>query len=432
MLIKLFLSVIIFFLFFVCFALLRKIQEKSEKNIELLSKNNFFVNENENLKQQINDLVTKNTNMLLEYEDLKEVYNELRIKNEQIKFELLNKKESIKEILMIKDELTNQFKLISNEIIKNQGTNFNTQQEKNLLNLINPLNKDIIELKEKLKETDKNNIESKVAIETQINNLMEQTKNIGEKADNLADVLKDNKKVQGNWGEMTLRNIFESIGFINGIDYFIQERKENESNNILIPDFVVNLPEEKKIIIDVKVSINNYKEYVNSKNDTEKDKYMKDYCKDIKNHINELSNKEYQKLYNQSPDFVFMYLPLESAYFAAIKYDEKLMKNAIEKKINIVTASTIVPILETIKSFKNIEKQSKNVEKIIYLANRLCEKFEKYRENMEKVKSSLDNAISVYYDAYNYIIEGKGNIKKTVEEIGSYIGKNIETENISG
>ena len=432
MLIKLFLSVIIFFLFFVCFVLLRKIQEKSEKNIELLSKNNFFVNENENLKQQINDLVTKNTNMLLEYEDLKEVYNELRIKNEQIKFELLNKKESIKEILMIKDELTNQFKLISNEIIKNQGTNFNTQQEKNLLNLINPLNKDIIELKEKLKETDKNNIESKVAIETQINNLMEQTKNIGEKADNLADVLKDNKKIQGNWGEMTLRNIFESIGFINGIDYFIQERKENESNNILIPDFVVNLPEEKKIIIDVKVSINNYKEYVNSKTDIEKDKYMKDYCRDIKNHINELSNKEYQKLYNQSPDFVFMYLPLESAYFAAIKYDEKLMKNAIEKKINIVTASTIVPILETIKSFKNIEKQSKNVEKIIYLANRLCEKFEKYRENMEKVKSSLDNAISVYYNAYNYIIEGKGNIKKTVEEIGSYIGKNIETENISG
>lgn len=432
MLIKLFLSVIIFFLFFVCFVLLRKIQEKSEKNIELLSKNNFFVNENENLKQQINDLVTKNTNMLLEYEDLKEVYNELRIKNEQIKFELLNKKESIKEILMIKDELTNQFKLISNEIIKNQGTNFNTQQEKNLLNLINPLNKDIIELKEKLKETDKNNIESKVAIETQINNLMEQTKNIGEKADNLADVLKDNKKVQGNWGEMTLRNIFESIGFIDGIDYFIQERMENESNNILIPDFVVNLPEEKKIVIDVKVSINNYKEYVNSKNDTEKDKYMKDYCKDIKNHINELSNKEYQKLYNQSPDFVFMYLPLESAYFAAIKYDEKLMKNAIEKKINIVTASTIVPILETIKSFKNIEKQNKNVEKIIYLANRLCEKFEKYRKNMENVKSSLDNAISVYYDAYNYIIEGKGNIKKTVEEIGSYIGKNIETENISG
>ena len=432
MLIKLFLLVIIFFLFFVCFVLFKKIQEKSEKNIELLSKNNFFVNENENLKQQINDLVTKNTNMLLEYEDLKEVYNELRIKNEQIKFELLNKKESIKEILMIKDELTNQFKLISNEIIKNQGTNFNTQQEKNLLNLINPLNKDIIELKEKLKETDKNNIESKVAIETQINNLMEQTKNIGEKADNLADVLKDNKKVQGNWGEMTLRNIFESIGFIDGIDYFIQERMENESNNILIPDFVVNLPEEKKIVIDVKVSINNYKEYVNSKNDTEKDKYMKDYCKDIKNHINELSNKEYQKLYNQSPDFVFMYLPLESAYFAAIKYDEKLMKNAIEKKINIVTASTIVPILETIKSFKNIEKQNKNVEKIIYLANRLCEKFEKYRENMGKVKSSLDNAISVYYDAYNYIIEGKGNIKKTVEEIGSYIGKNIETENISG
>lgn len=432
MLIKLFLSVIIFFLFFVCFVLLRKIQEKSEKNIELLSKNNFFVNENENLKQQINDLVTKNTNMLLEYEDLKEVYNELRIKNEQIKFELLNKKESIKEILMIKDELTNQFKLISNEIIKNQGTNFNTQQEKNLLNLINPLNKDIIELKEKLKETDKNNIESKVAIETQINNLMEQTKSIGEKADNLADVLKDNKKIQGNWGEMTLRNIFESIGFINGIDYFIQERKENESNNILIPDFVVNLPEEKKIIIDVKVSINNYKEYVNSKTDIEKDKYMKDYCRDIKNHINELSNKEYQKLYNQSPDFVFMYLPLESAYFAAIKYDEKLMKNAIEKKINIVTASTIVPILETIKSFKNIEKQNKNVEKIIYLANRLCEKFEKYRKNMENVKSSLDNAISFYYDAYNYIIEGKGNIKKTVEEIGSYIGKNIETENISG
>ena len=424
MLINLFLLLIISFLFFVCFFLFKKFQEISEDKSRLYLENSSLNKDNENLNKQLDELRQNNIRLSNELKDLKEKYEGLFIKNEQFKSKFDYKEKIINEFSNMKEQLINQFKVISNDVVRDQKLTFDEQQKTNLINLLNPFKNQIDEFAKKLQETNKNNLENKISMEEQIKNLIEQSKNIGDKADNLAEALKGNKKVQGNWGEMTLRNIFESVGFIKDIDYIEQDRVKNELGKTFIPDFIVNLPQERKIIIDVKVSINNYQEYINSKNDSNGMEYIERYCQDIRNHMNELSSKEYQKFYTKSPDFVFMYLPLESAYFTAIKHDKKLMQDATEKKISIVTASTIIPILETIKSFKNFERQNKNIEKIVFLANRLCEKFEKYYENMAKIKTNLDNANSAYFDAYNYIFDGKGNLRKTIEEIGSYLGKN--------
>ncbi len=424
MLINLFLLFIIFALILLCFFLFKRLQKLFEDNNKFYLENTALNKDNENLNKQLNELKNNNLNLSNELEDLRKIYNGLIIKSEQFRTKLEDKENIIIEFSNIKEQLINQFKVISNDIIKDQKITFNEQQKESLSNLLTPFKNQIDEFSKKLQETNLNSIENKISIEGQIKNLIEQSKNIGDKADNLAEALKGNKKVQGNWGEMTLRNIFESVGFIKDIDYIEQDRVKNELGKTLIPDFIVNLPQERKIIIDAKVSINNYQEYINSKNDSNGMEYIERYCQDIRNHMNELSSKEYQKFYTKSPDFVFMYLPLESAYFTAIKHDKKLMQDATEKKISIVTASTIIPILETIKSFKNFERQNKNIEKIVFLANRLCEKFEKYYENMAKIKTNLDNANSAYFDAYNYIFDGKGNLRKTIEEIGSYLGKN--------
>lgn len=431
MLINFILVTTILVLFSTYFFLFKKIKELFEDKNKLYLENSLLYRDNENLARQIDELKSDNNNLLNKLEDLKKLYNGLLLESEQFRLKLRDREKTISEFSNIKEQLLGQFKVISSEVIKEQKISFSEQQKEGLTNLLNPFKSQIDEFTRKLQETNKNSIETKVSMEEQIKNLIEQSKNIGDKADNLAEVLSNNRKIQGNWGEMTLRNIFESVGFVNGIDYIEQDRTKDEDGKTFIPDFIVNLPQERKIIIDAKVSIVNYQEYINSKNNYDRIEYMKKYCQDIRNHLKELSSKEYQKLYAKSSDFVFMYLPLESAYFVAIKNDKKLMEEATERKINIVTASTIIPILETIKSFRNFERQNKSIEKIVYLANRLCEKFDKYHESMEKIRININNANSAYLDAYNYMFDGKGNLRKTTEEIGAYLGKNNLTEFIA-
>lgn len=231
-----------------------------------------------------------------------------------------------------------------------------------------------------------------MSFEEQIKILSRNNDNLAKEAQDLTTALKGNKKLQGNWGEIQLENLLDITGLKEGIDYIRQETVVNEDGKIHRPDIVVNLPNGRKVIVDSKVSLNNYSEYISRDNEEEKKNYIKLYIDDLKNHIKELSSKEYYKDLKQqsiSLDYVFMFVPLERAYIDAVDYDKSIYRFAFDNRIAIVTPSSLMPILKTIEYLWSIEKQNKNVEEIVKLAETIYKKIVLFKEDMEGIKKVL-------------------------------------------
>lgn len=378
----------------------------------------------------------------------------LKERNDKIK-ELQNEKENLieykikyevsennnKMLIEDKEQMALKFKEISNSVLMQQKEYFEQQQKNGLSNILQPLQVEIKNFKEKVIEADKNTIETKTALNSHIEDLIKQTNNIGQQADNLANALKGDKKRQGNWGEMQLKNIFEINGLQENIDYqcqyYIKDLIDNEKKYYL--DFVLYLPDNKKIILDSKVSLNNYEKYINASDENEKDAYLKQYVADLKKHITELSDKEYQRVFKEYKkesqsdvlDFVFMFLPLESAYIDALKFDDGLYSFAFKNKVSIVTASSLLPVIKMIQQIWNIERQNKNIESIVEKSVNLYNKICSFVEYFNKIEVSIDNAKKSFCDAKKYLISGRSNAIKTCEDIKHLFGKNKVNKDIN-
>ena len=333
-----------------------------------------------------------------------------------------------KDINKLKDEMTSNFKNISHSIIEEQGENFKKTQRDVFIHFQNEVKNFI----SKVEENTKTNNNNKTSLEEQIKLLMTNNNNLAKEANELTDALKGNKKIQGNWGEIQLERIIEMVGLKEGIDYTKQERF-TENDKIYIPDYIINLPNDRRIIIDSKVSLNNYIEYTKSESKEDKEKYLKMYINDIKQHINELSNKEYQNLIKEnSLDYVFMFLPLEHAYIDAIDNDNSIYELAFKKHVAIATPSSIFPIIRTIQNLWNVERQNKNVEAIVEIGRKIYEKVSLFTVDMEKIKNNIDNLNKSYIDAYKKLYNGNANVIKLTEELKKYgisTNKEISYEN---
>lgn len=362
-----------------------------------------------------------------ELEDLKQKLNFLQEENKILsnensifKEKNTNQAENIKTIVNIRDQLAIHFKTIATDVTNEQKNLFS----KDLNNLLLPFSTEIENVRKELKNVENLTQENKITISANINNLLEKTVDIGNKADNLASTLKGNKKLQGNWGEMQLTSLFDSMGFKEGINYETQYNIKKEDNSNLFLDFILNLTENKKIIIDSKISLVNYSKYMETNNEEEKQRYLKQYCEDIKNHIKNLNSKEYHKIYkefkkdnSETLDFVFMFLPLESAYIEAINYDASILDLAFQKQIVLVTISSIIPTIRIISKIWYFENQNNNLQEIFYKINNILEKFSKFTKIFEKIDICLTSARDAYNDAYSYIYTGNANISKTISEI---------------
>lgn len=358
---------------------------------------------------------------------LNEKNKKLTIENEKLKFLIEEKEKNLVEISNIKEKLSNQFEIVSNEIIQKQKEIFNKEQKNSLNNILDPLKEQLENYDKKIQENKEAMIENTGSMKAHIDSLIKQTCDIGNKADNLATALKNDKKAQGNWGELKLKNLLESVGFIENIDYTNQEHIKDSKGNEFILDFVINLPDERKLIIDSKVSLVNYERYINCEDRDGQKKFLGEYYRDITKHIKELGDKKYYKLYgNESLEFVFMFLPLEGAYFEVINYDNNLFDIAFKNRIAIVTGSSLVPVLRMIEHLWSIEKQNKNIEEIVKLSERMYDKIVKFIESMENIGNNLIKAKKSYNEAINYLNRGNGNILKTAEDISHLSGKNRE------
>ncbi|MDR0571762.1 MAG: DNA recombination protein RmuC [Rickettsiales bacterium] len=348
--------------------------------------------------------------------------NKLLLENEKYRTQLVFMGETIEKL---KNEMFLQFKNISNDVIRQQKSDFDIAQKESFGIILNPLNKEIQDFKKKITDFDKDVNENKVEIREKINILVEQTIKIGEEANNLTKALMGDKKMQGNWGELRLINLLESAGFVEDEDFFTQKAEKNSGDETVIFDCVVKIPGEKFLIIDSKVSIVNYEKYVNSESEEEREYYMKMYRNDIKNHIEELGKKEYHRiLKTNSPDFVFMFLPLENAYLDVIRYDKDLFNLAMKQKVAMTTASSLIPVVNMIKNLWDIEKQNKNIQSIVDCANTIYNKIRKFAERIDIIEKNLNNAKKSCTEAKSYLSSGRDNILRTCNKMMKLGGKN--------
>ena len=409
-----------------------KNQENSNNYTIEKTNNDHLKSENDNLMKEISAVREKNESLTRE-----NINNITSLNDYKNKYE--NSEKINKQLIEDKEQMELKFKEISNNILKKQEEEFNKQQKLGLGNILEPLQIEIKNFKQKIEQADKNTIETKVALDTHINNLINHTMNIGQQADNLANALRGDKKAQGNWGETRLRNLFEITGLQEGTDYeeqyCIKDLNNNDKRYIL--DFILKLPGNKKIIIDSKVSINNYNNYINATDKKEKEDYLKKYTQDIKNHIIELGNKEYQAVFKAFKDetqanvldFVFMFVPLENAYMDALNYDKSLYEEAFKNKVSIVTASSLMPVIKMIQQLWNIDAVNKNIERIADKAINIYNKVEKFVKIFDNLGISIENNLNNFKEARKYLVSGNGNVIKTCDEIKE-IMKNKITKSI--
>ena len=355
---------------------------------------------------------------------------ELKISLEQ---EVKNNEAKISEMLKIKEQFSREFENISNRVIKMQKEDFDREQRQSLTTLLNPFQAQIKDFREQIERTNLKNENDKGVLKRELEELKNMNTTLSKNADDLVNALKGNSKVQGDWGEHQLKTILDMSGLNEGIDYQMQFNTKGEVGQNLRPDCVINLPNGKKLIVDSKVSITNYIDFVKEENEEKKKQYLNLHISSIKKHIAELSNKEYQK-YLSDIDFVFMFIPNEQAYIEALKCDNKIYDTAYKANVAITTPSSILPILRTVKNLWNIENQNKNASLIAEKAGKLYDKLVGFVENMKKIDKNLINAKSAYDDAFNQLSDGRGSalsIAEDMKEMGAMTTKQIKVENKS-
>lgn len=329
----------------------------------------------------------------------------------------LKNTEQKEEVSKLQEKFTKEFENLANKILDEKSLKFTEQNQKNIKNILSPLQEKIQLFEKKVEDSQKENISINSALREQLLNLQNQNIKISKEAENLTKALKGDSKMQGNWGELVLERVLEKSGLEKDREYSVQQSFTKEDGSRVLPDVVINLPDGKKMIIDSKVSLTDYERFVNADEDLQ-EKYLKDHINSLKKHVDQLSAKKYEDLYNmEGPDFVLMFVPIETAFSAAINKDTSLYNNAFEKNIVIVTPSTLLATLRTIDSMWNNEKQQRNAIEIARQAGALYDKFEGFVSDLTKVGRKMDEAKTEYHGAMNKLVEGKGNIITRIEKL---------------
>ncbi len=322
-----------------------------------------------------------------------------------------------KELEQRQEQLRKDFELLANKILEEKSNKFTEQNKENIKNILNPLQEKIKTFEEKVDLTQKESISMHSALKEQLLGLKDLNQQMTKEATNLTRALKGDSKMQGNWGELVLERVLEKSGLEKDREYFVQQSFTRADGSRVLPDVVLHLPDGKKMVIDSKVSLTDYERLVNA-DDDDKPQYLKAHVNSIRKHVDQLSDKNYQDLYDmESPDFVLMFIPIEPAFAVVVNHDNAIYNKAFEKNIVIVTPSTLLATLRTIDSMWNNEKQQRNAIEIARQAGALYDKFEGLVSDLTGVGKKIDAAKSDYSSAMNKLVEGRGNLITSVEKL---------------
>ena len=332
------------------------------------------------------------------------------------------------EINQMKEILTLEFKNLANEIIDEKTKKIGEINKENLSNILNPLKENIERFEKKVESSNKDAVEFNAILKSEINHLKSETLKMRDDANNLANALRGESKTQGDWGEQQMETILNAAGLEKNIHYEKEKNIKNENLDNQRLDYIVKLPGDKCIIIDSKVSLVAYVNYYNSEDKEDKKHYLKEHLKSINTHITTLSNKNYQDLDINQPDYILMFMANEPAFKLAVLEDVSLYNKAIDRNIVMVTNSTLFATLKTVAYMWKQDKANKNAVEIARQAGSLYDKFQSFSEDLIKVGNNLNTTKNTYEDAMNKLTEGKDNLVRKTErlrELGAKTSKKI-------
>ena len=366
---------------------------------------------------------------------LRNELEEARIENARLK-EKIGNVEAFNN--SVREETKAQFKSLAADIFSSQSEKFKEANETRLSEILNPLKEDIKDFKRRVDDTYMNSSKERTLLGEQMKRLMELNMSIGKEARDLTEALSGNTKVQGDWGEMVLETILVKSGLVEGENYFVQRTKnddgtqiKNDDNGRLRPDVVVALPDKKCIVIDSKVSLTAYANYINADNDDDRQRFGKAHLLSVRSHLKELETKRYQDFVgvgnDDRIDYVLMFIPNEHAYMAAMTLDNNLWMEAYEKRVVIISPAHVISTLRLIAQLWTRDKQTKNALKIAEEGGKLYDKFVGFVNDMQTVEQSLGKASEAYASAMSKLHTGRGCIVSKVENLKKLGAKTSKT-----
>jgi len=423
--------VLIFFAFVLGFLISRFISSRKQLNLQHISDQN-----EKNLIALQAELETQKSVALetvrLKTEQLQQVQSELSQQleiannrglelaivstvNKNITEKLENQKNEIENL---QKRLTIEFENIANKILKERSDDFTISNHKNLSEILNPLKERIQLFEKKVDETYDKELRDKISLREEVRKLTELNTRVSEEANNLTKALKGDVKKQGNWGEVILERVLERSGLTKGQEYEREVVVEGADLSVQRPDVIIHLPDNKHIVIDSKVSLVAYERLMSADTEEQRVAFLKDHISSLRNHVRLLGDKNYQNAQNiNTPDFVLMFLPIEASFSVAVQGDSEIFAYAWERKIVIVSPTTLLATLRTISSIWKQENQTKNAQEIARLSGTLYDKFIGFTEDMARIKVNIDRTSGAYDDALRKMKDGSGNIIKTAEKI---------------
>ncbi|HPO56700.1 MAG TPA: DNA recombination protein RmuC [Ignavibacteriaceae bacterium] len=378
-----------------------------EKNNHLETEISGFKSDTEQLRSRIENLTKENSSLFAENK-----FQQEKLENQK------------NELTQIGEAFTNQFKVLADEILEDKSKKFTEINQNNISNLLQPLGKNIDEFKRKVEETYDRESKQRFSLEEKIKDLVELNKKLSDDATNLTKALKGDSKVQGDWGEVILERILEQSGLEKGREFLIQEFIRDDSGNFaqneegskLRPDVTVLFPDNRKVIIDSKVSLTSYERFNSSDNQDESKIHLDNHVKSVRKHIDELSAKNYQD-FTLSLDFVLMFIPVEPAFIIAMKADPEIWNYGYSKRVILISPTNLLTVLKMIKDIWRRENQNRNALDIAEKSGALYDKFVGLYEDLIAVGNSIEKSRNSYDEAMKKLKNGSGNLIGRVETL---------------
>lgn len=410
-----------------------QVKSKALKNTWLEQKGELEI-KHAQLNERAVHLTTENEKLDRELKITEEQSEQQMQRLAKAEVEFTNLREKLatqkQEMEELQKRFTTEFENIATKILEKNSEKFTAANKEKIGEVLNPLKEKILLFEKKVEDTYQKGLKDQTDLKAELKKLYDLNSKISEEANNLTKALKGDVKKQGNWGEVVLERILERSGLNEGEQGYQKQFSDvTDDNKRVQPDIVINLPDNKHIIVDSKVSLIAYERAVNAETEDERQKHIKEHLLSLKTHIKGLSEKHYQSASKlNSPDFVLLFIPIEASFSVAVQEDQELFSFAWDQKVVIVSPSTLLATLRTISSIWQQENQTKNAIEIARQGGALYDKFVGFVTDMEKIGNNLATTRKTYDDAMSKLKEGNGNLigkAQKIKELGAKASKEL-------